>query len=242
MKATLDTGKESVDAVTTSFDVEDGKRYVTAVAVAQDDRFSRSVYARITDAKLREIRNIINERTPYAPDLIPLQVSASSDVTAGEQLESTSFKILNYSKSLWNGEIDTSFYLSTDDNIDQSDILIWNGITVGATGIGPKSTVSSIGPNLIIPNWIPTGDYYLGIILGVNDSDMSNNITKLQDIKLIHVAGLPPATWISDLYVSDGMYDDKIRIMWDPVEGATYYKVYSSEFSSKGPFTMISDQ
>jgi V8-like Glu-specific endopeptidase len=68
--------------------IKDGKRYVTAIAVVQDDTFSRSVYARITDAKLREIKDIINERTPYAPDLIPLQVLASPEVVAGMPLGS----------------------------------------------------------------------------------------------------------------------------------------------------------
>ena len=195
-----------------AFYIKDGKRFVTAVVVEQNDTWDRSVYARITDTKLRLIRNIINDRTPYAPDLIPLQVSASSDVTAGEQLESTSFKILNYSKSLWNGEIDTSFYLSTDENVDQSDILLWNGITVGATGIGPKSTVSSIGPNLIIPNWIPTANYYLGVILNVNDSDMSNNFTGKQDVQLIHVAGSPPTTWISEYTLVMGCMKTKFEL------------------------------
>ena len=58
-----------------------------------------------------------------------------------------------------------------------------DGITVSL--IGGKSTIDieTVGP--FIPAELPTGDYYLGVILNVDDSDMTNNASGKKDIDII---------------------------------------------------------
>ena len=147
---------------------------------------------RITSNKFSGIQTIIYDDTPSSFDLIPLDVNTEPvTIQAGNQLTSTDYYVHNYSSASWSGTVPVTVYLSTNDNISQSDTPIQNHSFTHS--FGPKS---SVRVNVSTPPTIPinttAGDYYIGIILDISDYNTDNNDTDGQDASFITVTYASP--------------------------------------------------
>lgn len=142
---------------------------------------SYTAYARLTKAKVDVIQNQIVSTTPTALDLIPLDVRISPQTAmAGQQLDTLTYVIHNYSTKTWDGTVTLDLYLSTNNNISASeDTYLQTVTTSSSTGsIGPKDWINITSNNPPqIPDNVSPGNYWIGIILrdssgpGNNDSD-----------------------------------------------------------------------
>ena len=170
---------------------------------ANDDRFVYAVlsngnststnFARLTSDKFSLIRDsFIADDVPSAVDLIPLNVDlSSSSATAGQQLSNFDYKLHNYSSTTWSGSVDVQVYLSTNDNISTSDTLLQTRVYTGT--IGPKSTrtINATSSLPTIPAGMSSGNYWVGVILDVNDFDTNNNDTDDFDAAAVSISAAP---------------------------------------------------
>jgi V8-like Glu-specific endopeptidase len=149
-------------------------------------------HTRLTSPRFNDIISKINEHTPSTPDLVPLKVEASaSAVQAGEALDNISFYVHNYSSATFYGPVTAKFYLSSNDFISDNDLLLATE-TFGNTNIDEKGTGSFILLSLDIPQNVPPGDYYLGLIITNQDANISNNNTEEWDVFRIEILSPPP--------------------------------------------------
>lgn len=154
-----------------------------------------TVDTRITSVKFNSVLSNISNGIPSTADLIPLQVEVDpASVNSGDVLNDLTFCIHNYSSAAWSGDIIFYAFLSTDDIIDYSDYWLGGWIHSGFT-LSLRETFcypyGALTP--IIPAGMPSGDYYIGIIMDVADSDPSNNTAEGQDAFPIHVTQLGSA-------------------------------------------------
>lgn len=151
----------------------------------------RARYTRITQSKYNDFQNFMISNTPIIPDLIPLNVNVSSStIAAGNQIPSIDFLLHNYSSATWNGTIPIKIYLSTDDNITDSDTLLG---TVSHTGqVGPKESDRVTLNNLPKIPANKKGRYWIGIKLHLQDVDPGNNTTQGWDAQEITVTNPNP--------------------------------------------------
>ena len=155
---------------------------------------NESGHVLITPGKYSDIFNFIDDHTPSNLDLIPLDVNVEpSIITAGNTLTYMDYLVHNYSYENWSGTVNVSVYLSTDDIISANDILLNNHTF--SHNFTAKSSLRVLFPPLpTIPNNILTGDYYIGIILNINDACIGNNYSDFQDAAPIYIEQLPDPT------------------------------------------------
>jgi V8-like Glu-specific endopeptidase len=148
---------------------------------------NRTYFPIITEDKCIDIENLINEMTPSHLDLLGLGVQVSPGVVrAGDQLDSMSYTVYNHSFASWSGRVNVSVYLSTDDHISTSDILISQRHFTHS--FGPKEFVditASTPP--AIPMYTASGEYWIGVMLDISDGDTSNNYSHGQEAARIVV-------------------------------------------------------
>ncbi|NUQ22512.1 MAG: T9SS type A sorting domain-containing protein [Saprospiraceae bacterium] len=152
--------------------------------------------ARIHSGQYVDILNTFVENMPQQPDLIPLWTKSTSEtLAAGEMLTDFSFLIHNYAAQAFTGDIETPVYLSTDQLITPEDEQL-GVITVTGAYIPTKQTLSVTlsGDQPTIPANTPSGDYYLGLILDLDDYDDANNATGKWDVQKIKVLNLSVST------------------------------------------------
>lgn len=111
-------------------------------------------------------------------------------------------------------------YLSTNRIISTGDYQ------VGSYWYWPsfaKEHFSLSSPSTWVPTNVPPGDYYVGAIVTTNgyswDDYTANNATSLFETVRIYPGSSTP-------WASDGDYDYRIRLAWQPVLGATSYDVF----------------
>ncbi len=156
-----------------------GHRYVFAVLSCHND--SQTFFAMITENKFRHIQDYIDDFTPLKFDLISLAVKASpGTVRAGNRLNSMSYVVYNHSSSSWLGTVGVDVYLSTNDFISTSDILIDRHYFMCSLGPKEKVTITVSNPPRI-PWYLFGGNYWLGVMLDISDHDTSNNFSQKQD-------------------------------------------------------------
>ena len=154
-------------------------RYVFAVFSCRNS--SQTFFAMITEGKFRDIQRFINEFTPLKFDLISLAVKASPRIIwAGDRLNSMSYVVYNHSSSSWIGNVGVNVYLSANDYISTSDILIDRHYFLHSFGPKEKVTITVTNPPRIPWN-IFRGDYWIGVMLDISDNDTSNNYSQGQD-------------------------------------------------------------
>lgn len=149
---------------------------------------------RLTEGKFNDIKDFIEKNTPSDADLIPLDVNVSPDVVgAGEQFSEFSLMILNYSLKTWKGDVKVKVYLSKDDKIQEDKDILIETYNLKNKELSPKDGYRFILPD---PPTIPFdtvgGNYYIGVILDVSDSDTTNNASNGQDASCINVLRAPP--------------------------------------------------
>jgi hypothetical protein len=79
----------------------------------------------------------------------------------------------------YSGDISVGIYLSPDDVITTTDILLWKGRSSITALSGGGSTSVTIDPTLQIPTTVSTGEYYIGVLVDessvVAERDEANN-------------------------------------------------------------------
>lgn len=160
-----------------------GLRYVVAILSYYND--DQTLFAAITENKLNDIQDLIDDFTPSKFDLISLKVTASPErVRAGNQLDSMSYIVYNHSTSTWIGTVGVDVYLSTNDFISTSDIFLDKHYFSYRLEPMEKVRVTVSTPPRIPWNLL-RGNYWIGVILDISDNDMSNNVSHGQDAALI---------------------------------------------------------
>ncbi|MCK4372493.1 MAG: hypothetical protein KAW61_05070, partial [candidate division Zixibacteria bacterium] len=177
--------------------IDGSNRYVyTVLSHGTDGPDAHTGCTRITSAKFSSIQSIIVNNTPSTLDLAALYVQAGpSTITAGNQLTSFSYLVYNNSSATVSAAVAVGFYLSTDDNISTSDLLLQNMVLHNI--YYPKSTLTvtlSSDHLPVIPADVPEGDYYVGIILDIDDYNTGNNDSDGWDAAPIHVNAAPSPT------------------------------------------------
>lgn len=169
---------------------DNGEHYV--FAAQSHIRGSSTGSVRITTAKRDTIRGAINSNTPAQSDLVPLMARPNpTTITAGNTLTSLNFQIHNYSSVTWAGPTNVSVYLSTNDLISTSDILVGTFSVSGS--IRAKATMAaSLAPR--IPANVAAGNYYIGVLITNSDANTNNNSTNGFDAAAIRVNAAPTAT------------------------------------------------
>ena len=141
---------------------------------------------RITASKYDAVNQILNNNTKENFDAIPLLTNVYPKIlTSGNQLDSISFIILNYSsENKNNANLSANLYLSDDSVITSSDILLGS---YSVTQSFPSKSSATIRINSGLPTINkPSGNYWLGVILS-GDSDTSNNASSGYDAARIIV-------------------------------------------------------
>ena len=165
----------------------------------------------ITEGKFNDIKDFILDSVPNDTDLIPLNVKVSPNIyNPGDRITSMSFVIHNYSKMRWEGPIRATIYLSDNDFISTDDIPIgsveikpvppyWDPVRIDPWGaLNIDIDVSSLNR---IPITTTEGDYYIGLILNVVDSNVANNASHGQDASKIRIGSLQPPEAPSNLRI-----------------------------------------
>lgn len=148
-------------------------------------------FVRLNDARFNSILNRINENTPAEPDLIPLRLTIEpGTVSAGETLTDFRFLIHNYSSESFEGNIKADVYLSDDDVIDDSDNYI-TSLNYNNIDIDPKGTKTFFSSDgLLIPDNVTSGEYFIGVVLNIEDAEEDNNGMESWDVALIEIEGV----------------------------------------------------
>jgi hypothetical protein len=141
----------------------------------------QAFFTAITRGKFRDIQRFLDDFTPLKFDLISLAVTASPEIIRlGDRLDSMSYIVYNHSSSSWVGTVGVDIYLSTNDYISTSDVLLDRHYF--SCNLGPKERVTiTVSNPPRIPWYILRGDHWIGVMLDVSDNDTSNNGSHGQD-------------------------------------------------------------
>jgi V8-like Glu-specific endopeptidase len=182
-------------------------------------------FVEIGPSRFTNIGNIVANSTPATFDLIPLDVvTVPASIQAGQQLSSLSYLVHNYASVPWSGTVTVRVYLSTNDNISTSDMLLQ--IHAFTYSFIPKSSVRvnvTSGPT--IPVDLCAGTYYIGVILDIPDYDTNNNDSDGQDAFPLNV--LCPTIATPTSCAATDVLCDKISVTWNYAGSAQAgFKVY----------------
>ncbi|MCB9289467.1 MAG: T9SS type A sorting domain-containing protein [Lewinellaceae bacterium] len=151
-----------------------------------------TIVCRLSNQHCFDISQVITQNIPSYLDLIALWARTPTDiVTAGSMIEDFTFKIHNYSHPVFTGNLEAKLYLSDDETITANDSWIAT-ITMSEMNLPERgtTTVNLVGGQPVIPADTPHGDYYLGVILEINDNNTNNNATVNWDADKIRVLNL----------------------------------------------------
>ena len=173
-------------------------------------------FTRITEDKFNDIRdNFIANDRPSSPDLVALNVKVRpSVIRSGDALESISYVIHNYSSATWSDRIYVEVYLSDDDGISTSDTLLdTHHFTVTLDPLESITTTLDLVPPTI-PAATFGGDYFVGIVLDVDDYRSSNNDSDGQDAAPLRVSACRLPFTPSGITLPDEDCDGEFTIRW----------------------------
>ena len=168
-------------------------RYVHSVVSYHRNGRTITGQPRITEAKFDVFQSQIASTTPASPDLQLLDMNVSPGaVASGSALTTADFLLFNNSSASWSGEVTFDIYLSTNQTISTGDTYLqtrfWNGTL--AAGATIRLNANSVPP--VLPPGTAAGNYHVGAILTVADSDDTNNVTRADDTAPLAVTGGTP--------------------------------------------------
>lgn len=140
-------------------------RYVTAILTHGDNNKTLTGNTRINQDKINFISSTIQSNTPPTPDLIPVGTSyTGADIPLGGTLNNATFVVYNDGLTNYQNTMQVKVYLSTDPVINPTTDIYLGLATYNTQNIAPYGVqiLSLIG--VPIPNTIPIGNYFLGII------------------------------------------------------------------------------
>ncbi len=149
----------------------------TIYAVAATRSSTNSGQTRLSGAKFDMILAAIKERVPATFNLTPLTTQLnSSSVGIDGALSRGSFLLHNYSSAAWNGAVNVKVYLSSNQIISSSDLLLGTVRYQGQLAAKDSAWVQISG--LSIPASVRGGNYWIGMILDSSDANLGDNITE----------------------------------------------------------------
>jgi len=198
-----------------------------------DDSEPDTQFTKIDDVAYDSLSNMIAADKPAIADLIPFGLHAEvTTLASGESLGEVQFHLMNYSTggaSYGMTPFDYYLYLSTDDLITTDDVLLATGTR--EYDIYPMMHFwLGFYPDPVVPLETEMGDYYLGVIIDVDDSGTWNNDTRGPNAVPIHVYCGPIAA-PANLVATEGVYADRIHVSWNAVPDAISYDVWRDETS-----------
>lgn len=144
---------------------------------------------RMTAAKFNSLMGLIQAQTPSTVDLTPLTIQVGiATVKPGDELKQTSFLLHNYAATTWSGAVNIKVYLSTNDIISSSDLLL--GVVRFQGQLAAKKSAWVPVTGLTIPSNLQSGAYWIGVQLDTADANTSNNTTMTRRVASILV--VPP--------------------------------------------------
>ncbi|WP_169315723.1 BACON domain-containing protein [Haliscomenobacter hydrossis] len=144
-------------------------------------------YVRITNEKSQLMANFINQTTPSNIDLTPVSIEIRNpEISKGQKIDTLEFYAYNAGKTDFSGNLKYSIYLSTDDVITTSDISLGSS-TFSNINIDSREKRGLRVRNIPLPTSLKVQEYYVGIILELQDEDNENNGTSVWDVALIEV-------------------------------------------------------
>ncbi|MEN0002750.1 MAG: BACON domain-containing carbohydrate-binding protein [Bacteroidota bacterium] len=226
--------------------IDNDQRFVHAVLSHGNPLIPTTGHVRLNETKFNSIVGNINQNTPNQVDLVPLFVKASpSSVEAGQALNDFSFLVHNYSESTFNGNLSVDVYLSPNEIISTNDTYITTLALSNAT-LGPKGTLN-LSPNnpLQIPATISSGNYFIGVLIDINDSDNSNNATSNWDVDPITITTPPPSLSVTPTSINFGSSADdrsitvSSNVSWSATESASWLSLSNGPSGSgNGSFSV----
>jgi len=170
--------------------IVDDDRYAHNVA-SRSNRTDWTSHTRFSQDKFEWVRDTrIPGDTPNTVDYWPLWVRGDTQVNAGELLSSFHYFCHNYSEANVNDTVCADLYLSTNDNISESDTQL--GTLCFGWVTGPKGTAYLDYPNLVgLPKNLASGTYWVGVITTNADANAANNDTDGQDALQISYTARP---------------------------------------------------
>jgi len=166
-------------------------RYVYAV-LSHGRSGPQTGHTRMISTRFNSISSQIASNTPSQFDLVALDARVSpSTLNAGGQPSVISFILHNYSSATWSGSVNIKWYLSTNNFINTADVLLQTRTFTG--NLGPKQTILLRDTaNLpTIPVSTAGGDYWIGVVLDIADTDNGNNNMAGWDPMPVHVNAAP---------------------------------------------------
>ncbi|MGD1993923.1 MAG: trypsin-like serine protease [Anaerolineae bacterium] len=211
---------------------DDSNRIVYGALSHGHDAIPETVYTRITASSFTSFVDWITAHMPDTVDLVALDTNVSpTTFDRGDPLTALNYLIHNYSEAAWNGNVDVSVRLSTNDYISTSDTEIdarsWNGSLASRESIriNAGGGLPSI-PGDICGTYPGGSDYWIGVILDTADANMGNNDTSGWDAAAIHVNACDAYenddTWSQASSLYDGLAQTHDIIPATDVDWATF--------------------
>lgn len=195
---------------------------------------------RITNTMFNDITTWIAADTPGSPDLIPLEVEVTDGNVEGGEFLTIDYFVHNYSSATSSGHT-VEYYLSTDQVVDQNDILF--GTASNNQSIGPKSTLAVSG-GAFLPCGLAWGVYFVGVRIVENDANSANNWTGMQDVDTLFIqpgqgVSTPQMAYPLNGSVCESV--DAVTMSWSSVAGATSYEVEFTPAGSLSSYHLVND-
>lgn len=174
-----------------SYYIDSGNRFIHAVL--SNGNSTTTGHVRVNQSKFESISDSVADNTPATIDLIPLDVNILPiTLPAGHSLTSMNYVLTNYSKATWNGTVTLRVYLSTDRTITSLDTLLQTRTYNGSLGPKGYERIKAVSNLPIIPDDTLPGNYWLGIIADIADSNTGNNTTGVWDVATISINAFEP--------------------------------------------------
>ena len=225
------------------WDLHDGKPVVVYYVHDSDDDQSPTQFTSVYELK-DGIDDMVSAYIPAQADLMPVRLRPdTTEYRSGDTLTDAACYVFNYSSvpaSYGLVPFQYHLYLSLDDTITTSDTLLATNTAI-ADFDHMEGRWLSFSPDPVIPYDTPIGNYYLGVIIDVNDWGPGNDVLDGAQAFPIHVyCGpiYPPA----HVEATQGVFTSGIRITWDEVPSALWYDIYrsTSETPPATPFQSTS--
>lgn len=154
------------------------------LAVLSNGNIFITRFPTINAIKLARIAAIKRRKVAPAFDLAPQDVVVKMTKNGSDNQPSTmSYLVSNLSAKSWSGAVSANVYLSKNNNISTSDTLIQTHEF--EADFSPNATVEVEVPFLKIPEGTPTGQYWVGVVLDIDDDNIKNNDSDGQDARQI---------------------------------------------------------
>jgi V8-like Glu-specific endopeptidase len=136
-----------------------------------------------------EIVDFKNAQLPFEVDLQAMGMKADVNIRTNQQLQLLKFTLFNHSSASFQGEVNATFYLSSNTSISTADTSLgtyhWSAINTGKK----SRTTLTVSSRPSIPFNVASGRYYIGVIISYTNRFGQTVIMSMRhdDVQLIDV-------------------------------------------------------